>query len=242
MSRHPRPLRPRAVTERLGAVVADQLTKDYGDGVGLDPLDLRIEVGERVALVGHNGSGKTTFLRMMAGLLEPTSGSVTIHGHPAGSQPARAAVSFCGDQPTFYDDLSLWEHLEFVARMHGHDEPDQLAADLLGELGLYERADDLPNRFSRGLRQKAALAVSFIRPFELLLVDEPFVGLDLAGRDALLDLLDRATDGGATVVVATHELSFLQRVDRAIVLADGVLVHDGAADDPAVETLLRGGH
>jgi ABC-type multidrug transport system ATPase subunit len=235
-------LRPRAVTERLGAVVADQLTKDYGDGVGLDPLDLRIEVGERVALVGHNGSGKTTFLRMMAGLLEPTSGSVTIHGHPAGSQPARAAVSFCGDQPTFYDDLSLWEHLEFVARMHGHDEPDQLAADLLGELGLYERADDLPNRFSRGLRQKAALAVSFIRPFELLLVDEPFVGLDLAGRDALLDLLDRATDGGATVVVATHELSFLQRVDRAIVLADGVLVHDGAADDPAVETLLRGGH
>jgi ABC-type multidrug transport system ATPase subunit len=235
-------LRPRAVTERLGAVVADQLTKDYGDGVGLDPLDLRIEIGERVALVGHNGSGKTTFLRMMAGLLEPTSGSVTIHGHPAGSQPARAAVSFCGDQPTFYDDLSLWEHLEFVARMHGHDEPDQLAADLLGELGLYERADDLPNRFSRGLRQKAALAVSFIRPFELLLVDEPFVGLDLAGRDALLDLLDRATDGGATVVVATHELSFLQRVDRAIVLADGVLVHDGAADDPAVETLLRGGH
>jgi ABC-type multidrug transport system ATPase subunit len=235
-------LRPRAVTERLGAVVADQLTKDYGDGVGLDPLDLRIEIGERVALVGHNGSGKTTFLRMMAGLLEPTSGSVTIHGHPAGSQPARAAVSFCGDQPTFYDDLSLWEHLEFVARMHGHDEPDQLAADLLGELGLYERADDLPNRFSRGLRQKAALAVSFIRPFELLLVDEPFVGLDLAGRDALLDLLARATDDGATVVVATHELSFLQRVDRAIVLADGVLVHDGAADDPAVETLLRGGH
>jgi ABC-type multidrug transport system ATPase subunit len=195
-----------------------------------------------VALVGHNGSGKTTFLRMMAALLEPTSGSVTIHGHPAGTQPARAAVSFCGDQPTFYDDLSLWEHLEFMARMHGRDEPDQLAADLLGELGLYERADDLPNRFSRGLRQKAALAVSFIRPFELLLVDEPFVGLDLAGRDVLLDLLDRATDDGATVVVATHELSFLQRVDCAIVLADGVLVHDGAADHPAVETSLRGGH
>jgi ABC-type multidrug transport system ATPase subunit len=195
-----------------------------------------------VALVGHNGSGKTTFLRMMAALLEPTSGSVTIHGHPAGTQPARAAVSFCGDPPTFYDDLSLWEHLEFMARMHGRDEPDQLAADLLGELGLYERADDLPNRFSRGLRQKAALAVSFIRPFGLLLVDEPFVGLDLAGRDVLLDLLDRATDDGATVVVATHGLSFLQRVDCAIVLADGVLVHDGAADHPAVETSLRGGH
>jgi ABC-2 type transport system ATP-binding protein len=234
--------RPAEVVARLGAVVADQLTKDYGDQQGLSPLDLRVELGQRVALLGHNGSGKTTFLRMVAGLLEPTGGTASVHGHPAGSLPARAVTAFCSDQPTFYDDLSLWEHLEFIARLHGRLDWDQLAADLLGELGLYERADDLPTRFSRGLRQKASIALAFVRPFQVLLVDEPFVGLDLTGRDALLALFDQATADGATVVVATHDLSFLERVDRVIVLRDGELAFDGTADEADVETLLREEH
>lgn len=233
MSRHPRPSRPASrpaeVVTRLGAVVTEGLAKDYGDHHGLDPLDLRIELGERVALLGHNGSGKTTLLRMVAGLLDPTAGRALVHGHPAGSLPARAVTSFCADQPTFYDDLSLWEHLEFVARMHGLERWEQPAADLLGHLGIYDRADDLPQRFSRGLRQKAALAIALVRPFGLLLVDEPFVGLDVDGREALLALLAEAHDEGATVVVATHERSFLEHVDRVIELEDGALAHDGPA-------------
>ena len=91
----------------------------------------------------------------------------------------------------------MWEHLEYVARLHGRDDWEQDAADLLGHLGLYERADDLPVTFSRGLRQKTALALGLIRPFELLLVDEPFVGLDAAGKAALLELLDEAHGDGA---------------------------------------------
>ena len=117
-----------------------------------------------MALVGHNGSGKTTLLKMVAGLLDPTAGTIRIGGQPAGSQAARRSMSWLGDSPTFYDDLSLWEHLEYVARLHGVDEWDQTAADLLGHLGLYDRADDLPNTFSRGLRQKAAIALAFVRP------------------------------------------------------------------------------
>jgi ABC-type multidrug transport system ATPase subunit len=152
---------------------------------------------------------------------------------------ARAALSFIADQPTFYDDLTLWEHMEYVARLHGVEDWEQTAADLLGHLGLYDRADDMPNRFSRGLKQKSAIALGFIRPFDLLLVDEPFVGLDAAGKEALLELLADATSHGSTVVVATHELSFVHTVSRIIALRDGRLVYDGGTDGIDVDGLVR---
>jgi ABC-type multidrug transport system ATPase subunit len=210
------------------ALVAKGLSKNYGELVALAPLDLSVRSGESLVLIGHNGSGKTTLLRMASGLLEPSDGSITLAGHPAGSIEARAAVSYLSDSPTFYEDLSVWEHLEYVAGLHGVHEWDQRAADLLGHLGLYERADDLPNRFSRGLRQKASIAIAFIRPFDVLLVDEPFVGLDANGKQALLDLLDEARGDGASLVVATHELAFVDRVERCVALRDGNVVHDGA--------------
>jgi ABC-type multidrug transport system ATPase subunit len=123
--------------------------------------------------------------------------------------------------------------------MHRVTDWEQLSADLLGHLGLYERADDLPNRFSRGLRQKAAIALGFVRPFELLIVDEPFVGLDSAGKEALLELLQQASTDGATVVVATHELSFVHTVERIVALRDGRLVHDGPTSGINVDALVR---
>ena len=222
-------------------VEAKGLSKDYGGAAALHPLDLSIPAGQTVALLGHNGSGKTTFIRMAVGVLDPSAGSVTVAGQAAGSMKARAAVSYLADTPSFYDDLSVWEHLEFVARLHGVTDWEQSAADLLGHLGLYERADHLPSTFSRGLRQKAAIALAFIRPFELLLVDEPFVGLDVTGRDALLELFDEAAAKGSTLVVATHELQFAKRSQRLIVLADGGLVHDGPGDADAAEEWVRQG-
>ena len=213
------------------------LEKDYGDAPALHPLDLSIPTGQLVALVGHNGSGKSTLLKMCAGLLTPSSGTVQIAGADAGSMPARAALSYLADSPTFYEDLSVWEHLEYVARLHGVGDWEQSASDLLGFLGIFERADDLPLTFSRGLKQKAAIALAFIRPFELLLVDEPFVGLDTKGRTALIELVEQYHGEGATIVVATHELSFTSRADRMIVLADGQVTHDG---DPNPE--VAAGH
>ena len=189
-------------------------------------------------LLGHNGSGKTTLLRMAAGLLEPSGGSAEILGSPVGSMDARAATSYLGDQPVFYDDLSVWEHLEYIAKLHGHDEWEPHATDLLESVGLYDRRDDLPMTFSRGLRQKAAIALAFIRPFELLLVDEPFVGLDRTGRDALLDLFDRVHADGAALVVATHELTTVGAAQRLVALRDGALVHDGPPTGVDVEALV----
>ena len=136
-------------------------------------------------------------------------------------------MSYVSDNPTFYEDLSVWEHMEYVARLNGRHDWEQDAADLLGHLGIYERADDLPVTFSRGLRQKTALALGLIRPFDLLLIDEPFVGLDAAGKLALLELLDEAHGNGAALMVATHELDFVQRVSRCIALRDGELAYDG---------------
>jgi ABC-type multidrug transport system ATPase subunit len=215
-----------------------QLTKSYGDRPALEPLTLNIDSGAKVALVGHNGSGKTTMMKMAAGLLDPTGGSVQIGRHAAGSQEARRLLSWLSDTPTFYDDLSLWEHLEFVARLHGVEEWQGRAEQLLDQIGLTPRRDDIPTTFSRGLRQKAAIILAFIRPFKILLVDEPFVGLDEPGKQALLKMFDAASQRGATLLIATHELSFVQQVGRLLALRDGEMVYDGAPADTDVHALV----
>lgn len=215
-----------------------QLMKTYGDRPALEPLTLDIASGTKVALVGHNGSGKTTLMKMAAGLLDPTEGSVLIGRHAAGSQEARRLLSWLSDSPTFYDDLSLWEHLEFVARLHGVTDWQARAEELLQQIGLSARRDDIPTTFSRGLRQKAAISLAFIRPFQLMLVDEPFVGLDEPGKQALLTMLDAASQRGATMVIATHELAFVKQVGRLLALRDGELVYDGAPSDTDVHALV----
>lgn len=210
------------------AVRAMGLCKDYGDRPALRSVDLAIAAGQRVVVVGHNGSGKTTLVRLAAGMIEPTSGEIRIGSARAGTLLARRAVSWLPDTPTFYDDLSLWEHLEYVARLHGVLEWGERAEDLVARLGLSARRDDLPSTFSRGLRQKASIAIGLVRPFEVLLVDEPFVGLDEAGRVALLGLFDEVHHRGATVIVATHEPGLLPLADRIVALRDGLVVHDGS--------------
>ena len=220
------------------ALAIKGLTKNYGDRPALEPLDLEVAVGEHVALVGHNGSGKTTMLKMVAGLLDPSGGSVRIAGHDAGSEDARRALSWLSDTPTFYDDLSLWEHLEYVARLHGLDEWQPRAEHLVGAVGLTERRDDIPTTFSRGLRQKAVITLACVRPFDVWLVDEPFVGLDATGRAAMLEILAEVNADGAAVVVATHDAGFVDRVDRCVALRDGELIFDGKASVADVLTLV----
>jgi len=210
-------------------LVAEGATKAYTDLVALAPLDLRVEAGEAVVLVGHNGSGKSTFLRLAAGLLDLTDGEITVVGEPVGSSPARAALSFLPDEPVLYDDLSVREHLAYVAALHGVAVESDDLDGLLDRVGILHRADDLPARFSRGLRQKASIALGLVRPFEVLLIDEPFVGLDAPGKIALLDILAELHADGAATVVATHDPELVERVDRCVALRDGEVIHDGPA-------------
>lgn len=223
-------------------LVASGLTKSYDDLVALAPLDLQLDGGELAVLVGHNGSGKTTFLGLCAGLLEPSDGELTVAGHAAGSFEARASTSYLADQPVLYDDLSVLEHLEYVARLHGVVDWEDRSHELLERLGLSHRADGLPSRFSRGLRQKTAIALALVRPFDLLLVDEPFVGLDPQGRVAMVELLAESHEGGAAVIVATHQMDFVQRAERCLALRDGELVFDGPANGADVDQLVLGEH
>jgi ABC-2 type transport system ATP-binding protein len=226
-----------ALTEPITVLSTHGLSKTYGDLVALEPLDLSVPEGQRLVVVGHNGSGKTTLLRIAAGLLEPSDGEVSIIGSPAGSIEARAAVSYLPDNPVLYDDLSVLEHIEYVCRLHEAEDWQARAVGLLDALALTDRADDLPSRFSRGLRQKTAILLGLIRPFSLLLIDEPFVGLDPPGRTALVELLDDANRSGATVVVATHQMDFVTRADRCVALRDGAVIFDGPPGDVDVTTL-----
>ena len=214
------------------------LAKRYGDVDALLPLDLDVGAGERVVLVGHNGSGKSTLLRMVAGLLDASDGDVMIAGAPAGSLEARAVTSFLPDEPVLYDDLSVREHVDYIGRLHGTEGYDDAAADAAERLGIAHRIDDLPARFSRGLRQKTALLLGLTRPFDLLLVDEPFVGLDLAGKAALVELLEEKHQAGATLLVATHDPDYADRVDRCIALRDGEVVFDGPAAKADITKLV----
>ncbi len=222
------------------ALQSDGLTKSYGDNVALAPLDLVVPAGQRVSMIGHNGSGKTTLQRMLTGMLEPSGGTASVAGHPVGSVEARAALSVLSDQPVFYDDLSVWQHLEYVARLHDTTDWEAHADWLLDAVGIVDRADDLPATFSRGLKQKAAIAIAFVRPFDVMLIDEPFVGLDRSGRAALLDLFSWAHDDGASLVVATHELESVTSSERLIALRDGEVIFDGDPADADPESLADG--
>jgi ABC-type multidrug transport system ATPase subunit len=214
------------------------LIRRYATLTALGELDLDIHEGEFIALVGPNGAGKSTLLACVAGLLEPSEGEVRVAGAIAGSLPARAATSYLGDEPVLYDDLSLEEHLEYIARLHGLEDWERPAVDLVTRLGLDERVDDLPAHFSKGMRQKTSICLGLLRPFHLLLADEPFDGLDPPSREVLTDLLTEAAASGAAVIVSTHRLDIAERASRCIALFDGKVTHDGPADEATMQKLL----
>ncbi|HSK24641.1 MAG TPA: ABC transporter ATP-binding protein [Egicoccus sp.] len=205
----------------------DQLTKHYGDVAALTDLRLSLDRGGCVALVGHNGSGKSTAIGCVAGRLRPTSGRVLVEGTDIVTTrdpvAARRVMSVIPDTAAFYPDLTVREHLEVVALAHGlgRDTDDAVAA-VLDDLGLTERAGQLPQQLSAGLRQKAQLACGLVRPFDLLVLDEPAQYLDVDATAWLLARLRQARDEGVGILLSSHDPAFVRELaDEVIVLTDG---------------------
>ena len=215
------------------------LGRRYDDFVALANLTLEVGGGELIALVGPNGAGKTTFLTLAAGLLEPSSGEVEVRGEPAGSIEARRALSYIPDSPVFYEDISLGEQLGYVAALHEVEDPEPRIAFLLERLGLAEWEDALPGEFSRGMRQKASIALGLVRPFSVLLADEPLDGLDPPSREVFFQLLAEARAEGAAVVVSTHRPDVIAAASRCLGIREGRLVYDGPPEPEAIEEFFE---
>jgi ABC-type multidrug transport system ATPase subunit len=216
---------------------AQGLGRSYDGYIALGSFTVDIEAGEFVALIGPNGAGKTTFLNLAAGLLDPTSGRVEVVGQTPGSLEARSALSFLPDAPVFYEDLSVVEHLEYVAALHGVEDAAPRIDELIDRLGLDGWEDALGAELSKGMRQKVSIALALVRPFSVLLADEPLDGLDPPSREVLFELLAETRAAGAAIVVSTHRPDVIAAADRCVAIRDGRLTYDGVPD-PEVLTKI----
>ncbi len=212
------------------------VTRRFGEVLAVDGLTLKVLPGEVFGLLGPNGAGKTTTVRMICGLLPPTDGSLRIGGNDVAEDPlaARRQIGFVPDGAPLYPNLSPRQHLMLVGRLHGMEEaPLASEAERLVEcLGLTDRIDDPVGEFSRGMRQKTALACALIHRPQLLILDEPLSGLDAPTAAVFKEVLRSwAKDGGA-VLYTSHLLDVVERVcDRMAVLTEGRLVGLGSLDE-----------
>lgn len=235
------------MSRRAAPLVTEGLGRSYGQLDALEGLSLTLEPGECVALIGANGSGKSTAVRVITGLLMPSRGTVRICGWDPYAEPeaegARAAVAVVPDMPLLYEDLSVHQHLELVAMAHGVDDSavDARIDGLLDRLDLAARATYLPRALSRGMRQKTQLACALIRPAALLVLDEPVVGLDPPSQVLLRDLLVAAKVEGVAVLMTTHQLRFADGVaDRGVVLEEGRVADEGPWPELYARSAARG--
>ena len=211
------------------------LTKTFGDRMAVDGMSLEVAPGELFGFLGPNGAGKTTTIRLLTGLLRPTSGSAELCGHDVVAAPlrARAVTGYVPDQPALYEKLTGREMLDLAADLHGVPGATRAARiePLLAALGLEEHADRLVQSFSRGMRQKLTLAAALLHDPRVLLLDEPTVGLDPAGARQLKDVVRGLCAEGRTVFLSTHVLEVAELLcDRVGVVDRGRLV---AVETPA---------
>jgi ABC-2 type transport system ATP-binding protein len=207
------------------------LTKRF-DRLAVDALDLTVRGGEFYALLGPNGAGKTTTLRLVAGLLRPDAGSISVCGIDALADPvaAKQIMAWVSDEPMIYDKLTPLEYLEFAAGLWGCDPPraERAARDLVVSLGLEPHQHERCEGFSKGMRQKVALAGALVHDPRLIILDEPLTGLDAVSARHVKGLLQERVRSGCTVIVTTHILEVAERMaDRIGVISSGRLVAEG---------------
>jgi ABC-2 type transport system ATP-binding protein len=220
---------------RLPALDIRGLCKSFGRPA-VDHLDLTIRAGEFYALLGPNGAGKTTTLRMVSGLLKPDAGSIKVFGVDALAEPvaAKRLMAWVSDEPMIYDKLTPLEYLEFVAGLWAIDAAtaEASARELINWLGLGPHADERCEGFSRGMRQKVALAGALVHEPRLIILDEPLTGLDAGTARQVKEVLQARVRDGCTVIMTTHILEVAERMAGRIGVIDrGRLIAEGTLDD-----------
>ena len=221
--------------QRPVALALRALSKSF-DRPAVDALDLTVYGGEFYALVGPNGAGKTTTLRMVVGLLRPDAGSIAIDGIDALANPvaAKQVTAWLSDEPMIYDKLTPFEYLEFVAGLWRIEAraAERTARELIDWLGLAPHAHERCEGFSRGMKQKVALAGALVHDPKLIILDEPLTGLDAGSARQVKNVLRERVAAGGTVIMTTHILEVAERMaDRIGVIARGRLIAEGTLDE-----------
>jgi ABC-2 type transport system ATP-binding protein len=212
------------------------LTKRYGRFTAVDAIDLDVPRGQLFGFLGPNGAGKTTTLRMIAGILRPTSGRIRIAGIDIESEPiaAKARLGFIPDRPFIYEKLTGAEFLRFVAGLYEQSGPavERRARELLALFDLEAWRDELVETYSHGMRQKLIISSAFVHRPQVIVVDEPMVGLDPKAARILKDLFREYTARGNTIMMSTHTLEVAERLcDRVAIIAQGTIRALGTMDE-----------
>ena len=223
----------------MNALSVRGVWKYYGDYPALREIGFDAQPGACVALLGRNGAGKTTLLRILAGLSRPTKGAVEVFGRPALERSARSQTGIIGHGIAVYDELSAYENLRLFASLYGLPDAHEVAMKWLERTSLDRVKDGLVREFSRGMRQRLALARAFLHNPRLMLLDEPFTALDDRAIALLQSLLRDALKEGRTVVMSTHQLrEALELASDVVLINRGKMAHSGKrtqemVDDPA---------
>jgi ABC-2 type transport system ATP-binding protein len=209
-----------------------QVCRSYGDKLAVDHLNLRVAPGELYSLLGHNGAGKTTAIKMMVGLMRPGSGSIRVGGYDVVTQTreAVALIGYVPDQPFLYDKLSGREILQFIVRMYGMDAREAARAidREIQRFELTEFVDQLTETYSHGMKQRTVFASALLHKPRVLVVDEPMVGLDPHSIRLVKDLLQREVADGMCVLMSTHTLGAAEEISHRVgIMSLGRLLFDG---------------
>lgn len=211
-------------------VQVDGLTKLYGEFSAVSELSFSLQPGEVLGLVGPNGAGKTTTLRCLSGIIPPTRGTVRVGGHDIVREPieAKKRLAFFTDEPRLFDYLTVWQHLNFIARVYQVVDYERIGNELLTELELAGKKNALPGELSRGMKQKLAIACGLLHSPRVIYFDEPLTGLDPYGIRRMKDsILKRARDGAA-IIVSSHLLHLVEEIcSRILILKNGRKIADG---------------
>ncbi len=211
----------------------DNAVKRFGRVAAVNGMDLRVNPGETLTIFGPNGAGKTTLLRMIAGLTQPTSGQITIDSFPLDTHhdEVRGLLGYISHQSLVYDQLTARENLLFFAELYRVADSCGVAKKLLGDVGLTSRADDIVKTFSRGMKQRLSIARALVHSPTIVLLDEPFTGLDQHAADMLMKTLSRLSDEGRTVVMITHNLDVgIDMSSRVAIQVAGKISFDSPTD------------